>query len=115
MELKLNIYNKDRSIAKTYVKEDYDVMYGVVDDLLEVLDMEVLINGKSTDDLIGAVSRLLRARKDIVHPLLMDIFDGLTVEEIRCAKVVEIVEVIIGLTGFSFEQLKMLAFRKRQR
>lgn len=115
MELKLNIYNKDRSIEKTYVKDDYAVMYGVVDDLLDLLDVEALTSGKNADDLIGAVSRLLRARKDVVHPLLKDIFDGLTDEELRRTTALEVVGVVVGLTGFSFEQLKMLAFRKRQR
>lgn len=113
MELKLNIYSKDKSIEKTYIKNDYEVMYGPVDDLLGLLDVEALTNSKNADDLISAVSRLLRSRKDVIEPLLKDIFEGLTDEELRRTKMIELVGVLVGLTGFSFDQVKALAFRKR--
>ena len=113
MELKLNIYNKQREIEKTYHTQDYEVMYGTVEDLLDCLDLEALTNPDSKEGIIVAASHLMRARADVINPLLMDIFPGLTEDEMRRAKVREVLEVIVGLTGFSLDQIKSLTFRKR--
>ena len=112
MEIKLNIYNKDRSIEKTYRANDYAVMHGVVEDLLDVLDIEAM-TGKDRESMLAAVSRLLRSRKDVVYPLLKDIFDGLTDEEIRRTTTIELVDVIISVAKYSLSEIQMLAFRKR--
>lgn len=114
MELKLNIYKNQREIEKTYTAQDYDVMYGTVEDLLDCLDLEALTNSAGTDDLISAASRLLRARADVINPLLLDIFPDMTEEELRRTKTREVLEVIVNLTGFSLDQLKALVFRKRR-
>lgn len=113
MELKLNVYKTQKEIEKTYCTQDYEVMYGTVEDLLDCLDLEALTKSGDTDGIIAAVSRLLRARADVINPLLMDIFPGLTEEELRNTKTREVLEVIVGLTGFSLDQIKSLTFRKR--
>lgn len=112
MELKLNIYNKDRSIEKTYRAEDYAVMHGVVEDLLDALDIEALTGGEK-DSMLSAVSRLLRSRKDVVYPLLKDIFEGLTDDELRRTTTIELVDVIISVAKYSLGEIQALAFRKR--
>lgn len=113
MELVLNIYNKDRSIEKTYRKQDYEVLYGPVEDLLDLLDLES-VNLENTDDMLSVLSRLLRSRTEVIHPLLFDIFEDLTAEELRRAKTVDIINVLCGVAGFSFDQLKTLTFRKKR-
>lgn len=113
MELVLHIYNKDRSIEKTYKKQDYEVLYGAVEDLLNLLDIES-VNLDKTDDLVGVLMRLLRSRTEVIEPLLFDIFDGLTAEELRRAKTVDVANVLCGVAGFSLDQLKTLIFRKRR-
>lgn len=113
MELKLNIYKNQKEIEKTYSTQDYAVMYGPVEDLLDMLDLEALTAG-STDNIISAVSRLLKSRKDVINPLLLDIFEGLTAEELRRTKAIEIINVIVGLTGFSLDQLRGLSFRGKK-
>lgn len=114
MELKLNIYKNQSEIEKTYTTQDYAVMYGTVEDLLDMLDLEALTNAENTDGVISAVSRILKSRKDVINPLLFDIFPGLTEDELRRTKAVEIIGVIVGLTGFSLEQLRGLAFRGKK-
>lgn len=113
MELKINVY-KGGMVEKTYTANDYEVMYGTVEDLLDVLDLEALTDKADKDSLISAVSRLLNSRKDIINPLMMDIFEGLTEEELRRVKAREIIAVIVGLSGFSLEQLKSLYFRHKK-
>ena len=114
MELKLHVIGKDKQIEKTYTANDYEVMYGTVEDLLDLLDLEALTNTENKDGMLSAVSRLLNSRREVINPLMMDIFDGLTAEELRRVKARDIVEVIVGLAGFSLEQLRGLAFRKRK-
>jgi len=113
MELKLNVYKTQREIEKTYCTQDYEVMYGTVEDLLDCLDLDALTNADDKDGVIAAASRLMRARADVINPLLFDIFPGLTEEELRRTKTREVLDVIVGLTGFSIDQIKSLTFRKR--
>ena len=113
MELKLNIYKNQKEIEKTHIAQDYEVMYGTVEDLLDCLDLEALTNPDSKEGIIAAASRLMRARADVINPLLMDIFPDLTEGELRRTKVREVLDVIVGLTGFSLDQIKSLTFRKR--
>lgn len=113
MELKLNVYN-GRQIEKTYTAQGYELMYGTVEDLLNALDLEALTNTSDTDGMVSAASRLLNSRKDVIEPLLMDVFDGLTPEELRRTKARDVLGVIVGLAGFSIDQLRGLAFRGRK-
>lgn len=111
MELKLNIYDKKRDVVKTYTAQDYDVMYGVTEDLLDALDMDALTSAASTDSLFSALAKLLNVHRDIINPLLLDIFDGLTEDELRCTKVKEIIHVLEGVCGFRPGGLKQAFFR----
>lgn len=112
MEIKLNIYGKDRKIEKTYITNDYAIMHGVVEDLLDALDLEAL-TGSDKGGMISAVQRLLRSRKDVIYPLLKDIFEGLTDDDIRRTKTIELVDVIIRVARYSLDEIKALAFRNR--
>lgn len=112
MELKLTIY-KGKEIEKTYTTQDYNVLYGTVEDLLDLLDLEALTS-KEKGTMLSAVSRLMKSRQDVINPLLMDIFEGLTEDELRRTRAIDVVNVILGLAGFSFDQLRGLAFRGRK-
>lgn len=109
MELKLNIYKSQREIEKTYTTNDYDLMLGPVEDLLNALDLEALINTDDKDGLLAAASSLLKSRKDVIYPLLKDVFNGLTDDELRRTKVKEVLAVIVGLAGFRLESLSQFA------
>lgn len=111
MELTLNIYGKDRTIEKTYKANDYEIMHGTVEDLLDAVDLEAM-TGADRTSMIAAVSRLLNARKDIIYPLIKDIFPGLTDEEIRRAKTSELVAVVISTVKYSLGEIRLLAFRR---
>ena len=53
MELKLNIYKTQSEIEKTYTTQDYAVMYGTVEDLLDMLDLDALTNAADTDSIVA--------------------------------------------------------------
>lgn len=109
MELKLNIYKSQREIEKTYTANDYEIMLGPVEDLLNALDIEALTNTENKDGIISAASSLMNSRKDVIYPLLKDVFEGLTDDELRRVKVKEVLAVIVGLAGFRLETIPWLA------
>lgn len=92
MEIKLNIYNK-KEIVKTYTTNSYDIQFGTVEDLINLIDLDIL---KSNDDfeLIKMVGIIVSDGFDIVKQLLKDMFEGLTDEELRYTKVSEIIRAL---------------------
>lgn len=103
MELKLNIYEK-KKIIKTYTAESYDIMFGTAEDLIEALNLD----GLKTDDnveLIKVASQVVINAFDVVKPLLKDMFDGLTDEELRNTKVTDVATVLVQVVKFSMNQI----------
>lgn len=103
MELKLNIYNK-KEIEKTYITETYDLMFGTVEDLIQIIDLDKLETG-SDAEIIKLVGGVVMRGLDIVKPLLKDIFDGLTDEELKKTKVKEIAAVLVEVVKFSVAEI----------
>ena len=89
MEIKLNIY-KGKKIEKTYTATSYDLMYGTVEDFINIIDVD-----KINDEI--AVAGMIVKGFGQVKPLLMDVFEGLTEEELKNTKIKELVTVIIEL------------------
>lgn len=108
MEMKLNIYKNQREIKKTYTADTYDVMYGTVEDLLNMIDLDALTGKKGNASVMDAVCNLLNGGREAIKPLLKDIFPGLTDDELRRVKAKELLEVLVCLTGFSMDELKSL-------
>lgn len=119
-ELKLNIYD-GRKISKTYTAEEYDLMTGTVEDIINLIDVEGIINlvsdteeadndkKASIKDTIGFVPGLIKTIKNafgIVKPLLKDMFEGLTDEEIRHTRIKEIAMLFVNVAMFGMSEMK---------
>lgn len=96
MELKLNIY-KGKEIEKTYVCETYDVMFGTVEDLLSLIDLDKL------NDNVEIAKLVLKAFPTL-KPLLKDVFPGLTDDELKRAKVKELIPLFVNIFTFAFRE-----------
>lgn len=103
MDLKLNIYEK-KKVVKTYTAETYDLMFGTVEDLLDVIDIDNIQAGDRTE-LLKAIAKVLARSMDIVKPLLKDIFEGLTDEELRNTTLKNIIDVLAEVIAYSINQL----------
>lgn len=103
MEIKLNIYNK-RNIEKTYVAETYDLMFGTVEDLIEIVNLDKLQTGSDVE-IIKLVGNVVINGLDIIKPLLKDIFEGLTDEELKRTKVKEIATVLVEVMKFAITEI----------
>lgn len=103
MELKLNIYNK-RKIEKTYTADTYDLMFGTMEDILNVIDVEKLQSSNQAD-FVGAVGTLLKGGLGELKPLIMDVFEGLTEEELRRTRTKDLVKVVIEILKYSIVEI----------
>lgn len=91
--MKLNIYKNQKTIEKTYEVDEYDIMYGTVEDIFDILDG---IEDMKTD---GQILKLIQSHRMKLNGLLLDIFvdQGLTEEELRRIKVKELVPLFLDL------------------
>lgn len=103
MELKLNIYEK-KKIIKTYTAETYDLMFGTVEDLIDLIDLDKLKTGSDVE-LIKLVGDVVMRGLNVIKPLLKDIFDGLTDDELRNTKTSEIAAVLVEIVKFTIAQI----------
>ena len=99
-DLKLNIYN-GKTIEKTYVSDEIDIMFGTVEDLLDVIDFDNLNDEK---EVVKVVIKTLNNLK----PFLKQIFDGLTDDEIKRTKVKELVPLFVDIVKYTMDELKAL-------
>lgn len=100
MELELNIY-KDGKIEKTYTANEYDLMFGTIEDLISLIDNDKLFLNKNEIETFDSVSLFVKNAFKEIKTLLKDIFPGVTDEELRRTKTKEIVRLLISLIKFS--------------
>lgn len=98
--MKLNIY-QGKNIVKTYETDSYDLTYGVIEDVIEAIDGKDLEN---KSDLINVAIDSFH----LLRPLLKEVFDGLTDDELRTVKIRELIVVIVELIKASISNLKMI-------
>lgn len=96
MELKLNIY-KGKELEKTYTCETYDIMFGTVEDLLNLIDLD-----KMNDQL--ELGKMIIKAIPLLKPFLKDVFDGLTDDELRRTKVKELIPLFVNIFVYAFSE-----------
>ena len=86
MKLTLNIY-EGKKIVKTYEADEFTLMTGVCEDIINVVDIDKLTNGKLDDKTLGIeVIKVVAKSFSKFKPFLQDIFVGLTDDEYRNMK-----------------------------
>lgn len=92
--MKLNVYKNQREVEKTYEIDHYDIMYGTVEDVLEIFD--------EIDDLSDNIQifNAIKKNRSKLNDLLQDIFPELTDDELRRIKLKELIPVFMGLFQF---------------
>ena len=101
--MKLNIYKNQREVEKTYEVDAYDIMYGTVQDVLEVLDSGMDNLNDNTQ-----VLKVIADNRGKLEDLLLDIFggEGLTKDELRRIKLKEIVPLFLDLFRYVQKSFK---------
>lgn len=108
--MKLNIYEK-RKIVKTYEADAYDLPFGVIEDVADVIKLDELKTGSDVEMIKLAGGVILRC-KDTVKDLMKDIFEGITDEDLRRASTTEMAEVLVEIVKYTFAQLSKGIARK---
>lgn len=103
MEIKLPIYEK-RQVVKTYTAETYDIMFGTVEDLINVIDVDKFTDGTDKEFAL-AVAKALPGVFGMIKPLLKDVFEGLTDDEIKKCRLSDVVTVIVKIIKTSMAQV----------
>lgn len=103
MEIKLNVYEK-RQIVKTYTADAYDIMFGTVEDLFSVIDFDKIQSG-TDKEIVVAVAQAIPKAFGLVKPLLKDVFEGITDEEIKKCRVKDIAVALVAIARFSIADI----------
>ncbi len=101
--IKLNIYKAENKneIEKTYTTEGYDLMLGTVEDIMNVIDIDKMNDNR-------AVALMVMQGYRQIKPLLQDVFEGVTSEELNRVKIKEVVVVFIQICSAVLDSLKIL-------
>lgn len=102
--MKLTIYENKKPV-KTYTAEAYDLMFGTVEDIADAMNLDNLKTGSDVE-IIGLAVDLIKRNMATVKDLLKDIFEGLTDEEIKHARVRDIARVLLDVVKYTIGQLK---------
>ena len=109
--MKLNIYEK-KSIVKTYEADEYELMFGTVEDMIDAAKLDKIESGTDAE-IVMAATNLVTTSMDTVKDLLKDVFDGLTDDEIRHTRVSEIVNVIVDVIRYAISQISLFGGGKK--
>ena len=101
--MKLNIYNKNE-IVKTFECENYDLKFGVVEDVIELFDFEDL-KSSSDIELIKIVGRVIPKSLGSIKDLMKDIFNGITDEDLKNTTIKELAGVLIEVVKYALNQI----------
>lgn len=110
--MKLNIY-EHKEIIKTYEANDYEIMFGTVEDLIDAANLDSIESG-SDAEIVLAATNLVTNSMTTVKDLLKDIFDGLTDDEIKHTRVSEIVNVVVEVIMYAIGQISLFSTSKRK-
>lgn len=105
MELKLNIYD-GKKIVKTYEANDFNLMTGVCEDVINTVDIDKLTSGKLDDKTLGIeVIKIVAKSFSKFKPLLQDVFEGLTDDEYRRTSIKEVANVVVQIVKYTVGEL----------
>ena len=103
--LKLNIYD-GKKIVKTYEANDFTLMTGVCEDVINAVDIDKLTSGKLDETTLGIeVIKVVAKSFSKFKPLLQDVFEGLTDDEFKHTSIKEAAGVVIEIVKYTVGEL----------
>ena len=102
MQLLLNVYDpKTKLVAKQYRAETVDIMFGTIEDIIDIVDVDKL------NDNMELAKVLMVAMKKL-KPLLKEVFTGLTDEELKCTSIKELIPLFKDILNFMMNEINGL-------
>ncbi len=113
--MKLNVYDrKTGDVVKTYETEAYRLFFGTLEDVANAVDLDSLEDASEVE-ILKLVTRLITGSLGTVKDLMMDIFPGITEEELRSTYLDEQAAVLVEVVMYTFEQMAKGIGRKNRR
>lgn len=105
MELTLNIYD-GKNIIKTYKANDFTLMTGTCEDIINMVDIDKLTSGKLDEQALGIeVIKLVAKSFNKFKPFLQEVFEGLTDDEYRHTSIKEVAKNVIAIVKYTVGEL----------
>jgi hypothetical protein len=104
MQLNLNIYS-GKTVEKVYTADEFDIMFGTVEDLVSLVDVDRLSGNVTDTDFIGAVAVLLKGGFGQVKTLLKELFPDVTDEELKHTKMKEVLAILVQVLKHGFSEM----------
>lgn len=108
MELRLNIY-KGNDIEKTYIANDFRLMTGTCEDVLNLVNIDKLGTNFEDEAFAFEIFKVVLKAFNQFNPLMKQIFEGLTDEEYRRTDIKEVAMVVRDVIKFTIGQLFTVA------
>lgn len=115
MELKLVTYKKENGkkiVDKTFCVSEYSLSFGTIENFIKVIDIETLTKCQTDDDLLKWGGRAVLQSFDQIAPLMLDIFENLTTEQLKTAATKDIAKVLIDVMKYTFAEIMSLGKEK---
>lgn len=106
--MELRIYKNGREIEKVYQADGYRLTFGVVEDLVSLIGS--IDWAGSTDDTAGILEilKVLPRGIESIKPIVMDVYDGITEEELKRADVGDLIQTFVEVFRYSIGSLQKL-------
>lgn len=102
MQLLLNVYDpQTKNIAKQYTAETVDIMFGTIEDVIDIIDIDKLDDNMEWAKVIALSMKKLK-------PLLKEVFTGVTDEELKNTKIKELIPLFINIFKYMISEIKGL-------
>lgn len=110
MELKLNVYNDNDEIVKTYTTQSFRIKLKVLNNFINIMDSTRLsfilksvsnANERDNEEFVTSACELLNESRDLFYDLFKSVFKGLTDEELGDCYTDELVALIGDLSKFA--------------
>lgn len=126
-QISLNIYRRNpetrkRELDRTVTAETVFLPFGVVQDILEAIDVDTvvaLISGKKIDDkaekaaLVQTLAPAIMGALREVTPLLLDVFPDTTEDEIRMCDTSDIARVVVEILTMAVKTMFVNKAKKK--
>ena len=115
MELKLVTYkteNRKKIVDKTFCVSEYELSFGTIENFIKAIDIENLTKCQTEDDLLKWAGKAVLQGFDQIEPLILDVFEGLTAEQLKTAKTKDVAKVLIDVMKYTFAEIMSLGKEK---
>lgn len=108
MELKLNIYDDNDKVIKTYTKNSYIIKMKLLKRFVSVLDLEKLAslltsedNAENNNKLIAEMGAIINNSYDLFKDLTLSVFPDMKEEEFEDVAIDELAVLVINLVKYT--------------